>query len=229
MKEEGFQAALRPDGRSGLAEAKRWKPDVVILDLVLPKLGGLDVCSAMRREPKLHATAIIVLSGRGDEIDRVTCLEVGADDFVVKPFSLRELVARVRALVRRWERATSPEAPLEPLQVGDLVIDPEAQAVTQGGVTVHMTPIEFRFLHLLASKAGRVVSREELMKAVWGKHRNVTTHSLDIYFGRLRDKLESDRSQPARLKTVRGVGFMYTKEEQPATRVVPLRAKGVSG
>lgn len=113
LRGDGFQAASQLDGRAGLAEAKRWKPDVVILDLVLPKLSGLDVCSAIRRDAKLNATAIIILSGRGDEIDRVTCLEVGSDDFVVKPFSLRELVARVRALVRRWERATAPDTPLE--------------------------------------------------------------------------------------------------------------------
>lgn len=108
------------------------------------------------------------------------------------------------------------------------MIDPEAQTVTHGGVAIQLSPLEFRFLHLLLSKVGRVVSRDEVMKVVWGKHRNVTKHSVDVYFARLRDKLEPERSQPARLRTIRGVGFMYAKDESPAA-VVPLRAKGVSG
>lgn len=115
LREEGFHVAVRSDGLSGLNEAKRSLPDVVILDLVLPKLSGFDVCTAMRRDAKLNGTSVLMLTGRGDEVDRVAGLEVGADDFVAKPFSLRELVARVRALVRRWDRAGSSDPSRETL------------------------------------------------------------------------------------------------------------------
>ena len=173
-------------------------------------------------------TSVLVLTGRGDATDRVAALEVGADDYVVKPFHLRELVARVRAQVRRWQRLTAPDRPTESLRIGDLVIEPDSQSVTVGDKLVHLSAIEFRLLHLLATRAGRIVSREEVLRKVWGKGRHVTPSSVDTYFWRLREKIEADPSKPTRLKTVRGSGFLLTLEPNSG-KVLTLRAKSGGG
>lgn len=229
LREEGFQVAVRLDGASGLAEAKRSKPDVVILDLGLPRLSGIDVCTAIRRDAELNGTSILMLTGRGHEADRVAGLEVGADDYVVKPCSVRELVARVRALLRRGLRAETHEEAAETLRVGGLVIDTESQDISIGQRLIHLTRLEFRFLHLLASHPGKVVSREEVLNEVWGRNRNVTPRSVDTYFWRLREKIEADPSKPIHLKTIRGAGFMLAVERRGTSKVVSMRARSAEG
>lgn len=231
LQEEGYVVTAKSDGASGLAEVKRTRPDLLILDIVLPKLSGLDVCSEIRRDPQTRGIPILMVTGRGDEADRVAGLEVGADDYLVKPFSLRELVARVRALLRRWNREpsaeTEQEEPLK-IQFGELSIEPEERRVAVGETEVRLSAIEFDLLHLLASHPNQPIARVALLKEVWGKSRHVTPHSLEAYLWRLRKKIERSPEKPTYLKTVRGVGYMFSTGQEVASKVLPIRAKSTT-
>src|SRR5205814_989377 len=167
---EGFRISNATDGRVGLAEARRDPPDLVILDLMLPGLDGLEVCRQLRRNDRFAQMPILILSARSEEADRVVGLELGADDYVTKPFSTREVIARVRALLRRNE-------PMEPqrskVQRGDIVIDPTAHSVTVSGRGVELSALEFRLLHYMAAHPGMVFSRDHLLDSVWGNDRTV--------------------------------------------------------
>jgi two-component system phosphate regulon response regulator PhoB len=185
---------------------KRSPPDVLLLDLMLPKLSGLDVCKEVRRDPALNRLPILMLTARGEEADRVLGLELGADDYVTKPFSPRELVARVKALVRRAEPAPEIERPIE---AGPLRIDPASYRVTRNGRQVTLSTLEFRLLYFLASRPNRVYTRDQLLDAVWGTDRFVTPRSVDVYVRRLREKIEAEPESPAFLKTVRGAGYLF--------------------
>lgn len=230
LRQEGYEVSSESDGVSGLASVKRSTPDLLILDIVLAKLSGLDVCTEIRRDPGMRAIRILMLSGRGSETDRVVGLEVGADDYMVKPFSLPELVARVRALLRRWDRNGDDSrngAAVQTISLhrGELLIDPALKTVTLAGTDVPLTGLEFRLLHLLAAEPNKVFSREELMSAVWGNERHVTMRSVDTYFWRLREKLESDPQKPLYLKTVRGSGYTFALNKESAINILPIRAK----
>jgi phosphate regulon transcriptional regulator PhoB len=206
MEKEGYQVAASGDGLSALAQVKKAAPDLVILDLMLPKLSGLEVCREIRRDQALNRLPILMLTARGDEADRVVGLEMGADDYVTKPFSPRELVARVKALLRRTEPAGDPEKPIE---VRELFVDPASYRVLRAGKPVALSTLEFRLLYYLARRPNRVFSRDQLLDAVWGTERFVTPRSVDVYVRRLREKIESDPEKPEYLKTVRGAGYLF--------------------
>ncbi len=206
LEKEGFQVTGVGDGMTGLAQVKKSPPDLLLLDLMLPKLAGLEVCKEIRRNEALNRLPILMLTARGDEADRVVGLELGADDYVTKPFSPRELVARVKALLRRTQPAGEAERPIE---IGRLLIDPASYRVTRAGKAVPMSTLEFRLLYFLASRPNRVFSRDQLLDAVWGTERFVTPRSVDVYVRRLREKIEADPENPVYLKTVRGAGYIF--------------------
>ncbi len=206
LANEGFQVSAASDGSIGLAQVRKSPPDLLLLDLLLPKLSGLEICKEIRRDERLNRLPILMLTARGDEADRVVGLEIGADDYVTKPFSPRELVARVKALLRRAE---PPSAAARTIEAGRLVIDPSSYKVTSAGKPVTLSTLEFRLLYYLASRPNRVFTRDQLLDAVWGSDRFVTPRSVDVYIRRLREKIEADPENPVYLKTVRGAGYLF--------------------
>ena len=206
LANEGFQVAAAFDGSSGLSNLKKSPPDLLLLDLMLPKVSGLDICREIRRDESLNRLPVLMLTARGDEADRVVGLEMGADDYVTKPFSPRELIARVKALLRRAEPpADAPRI----LEIGKLAIDPASYRVSHSGKPVPLSTLEFRLLYYLASRPNRVFTRDQLLDAVWGTDRFVTPRSVDVYVRRLREKIEADPENPLHLKTVRGAGYLF--------------------
>ena len=206
LANEGFQVQAASDGSSGLSALKKNPPDLLLLDLMLPKISGLDICREIRRDESLNRLPILMLTARGDEADRVVGLEMGADDYVTKPFSPRELLARVKALLRRAEPPTdSPRV----IEIDKLAIDPASYRVSQSGKAVPLSTLEFRLLYYLASRPNRVFTRDQLLDAVWGTDRFVTPRSVDVYVRRLREKIEPDPENPMHLKTVRGAGYLF--------------------
>ena len=208
LEKEGFQVSSAEDGITALAQVKKTPPDLIVLDLMLPRLPGLEICKEIRRDQSIPRLPILMLTARGEEADRVVGLEIGADDYVTKPFSPRELVARVKALLRRVERPEGGEAQTQ-IQIGALVIDPASFRVTRSGKPVGLSTLEFRLLHFLASNPDRVFTRDRLLDTVWGSERFVTPRSVDVYIRRLREKIETDPQKPAYLKTVRGAGYLF--------------------
>ncbi len=203
---EGFQVTAASDGTAGLASLKKSPPDILLLDLMLPRLSGLEICKEIRRDSALNRLPILMLTARGEEADRVVGLEMGADDYVTKPFSPRELVARVRALLRRTDPAGDSQ---RTIAVGKLLIDPAAYRVAREGKPLTLSTLEFRLLYYLAARPNRVFTRDQLLDAVWGTERFVTPRSVDVYVRRLREKIEADPENPAHLKTVRGAGYLF--------------------
>jgi len=205
LEKEGFRVASVTDGSLVLAEIRREEPDLLILDLMLPGMDGLEICRQVRKHDRYSAIPILMLTARSGEADRVVGLELGADDYVTKPFSMRELIARIRALLRRHEATPQRTS----VQRGDLTIDPSAHAVSVGGKPVELSALEFRLLHHLASHPGLVFSRDQLLDRVWGNDRSVTPRSVDVYIRRVREKIEPEPQQPAYLQTVHGVGYRF--------------------
>jgi len=206
LANEGFQVTAAFDGGTGLSTLKKTPPDLLLLDLMLPKLSGLEICREIRKDDSLNRLPILMLTARGDEADRVVGLEMGADDYVTKPFSPRELLARVKALLRRSEPPV--DAP-RTIEIGRLAIDPASYRVSHSGKAVALSTLEFRLLYYLASRPNRVFTRDQLLDAVWGTDRFVTPRSVDVYVRRLREKIESDPENPSHLKTVRGAGYLF--------------------
>jgi len=208
LEQEGFQVAAVSDGSSGLAQIRKSPPELVVLDLMLPKLSGLEICKAVRRDQSLNRLPILMLTARGDESDRVVGLELGADDYVTKPFSPRELVARIKALLRRTTDSGGGE-PEKVIEAGHLVIDPGGYRATRAGKPLPLSTLEFRLLYYLAGHPGRVFTRDQLLDAVWGTDRFVTPRSVDACMRRLREKVETDPENPRHLKTMRGAGYLF--------------------
>ncbi|MGB2897628.1 MAG: response regulator transcription factor [Candidatus Acidiferrum sp.] len=206
LANEGYQVSAAHDGSTGLSTLKKTPPDLLLLDLMLPKLSGLEICREVRRDDSLNRLPILMLTARGEEADRVVGLEMGADDYVTKPFSPRELLARVKALLRRAE---PPSDTPRVIEIGKLAIDPASYRVSHSGKPVPLSTLEFRLLYYLASRPNRVFTRDQLLDAVWGTDRFVTPRSVDVYVRRLREKIESDPENPAHLKTVRGAGYLF--------------------
>jgi two-component system, OmpR family, alkaline phosphatase synthesis response regulator PhoP len=206
LEKEGFKVNYATDGTVALAEARRDPPDLVILDLMLPGLDGLEVCRQLRRNERFVRTPVLILSARSEEADRIVGLELGADDYVTKPFSTREVIARVRALLRRNEPAAPPRLKIHR---GDIVIDPTAHSVYVAGRSVELSALEFRLLHYLASHPGMVFSRDQLLDSVWGNDRTVTPRSVDVYIRRIREKVEPKPQEPAYVQTIHGVGYRF--------------------
>ena len=203
----GVVVTCTGDGAAGLEEASRRAYDVVLLDLMLPGKHGLDVCRELRSRSDVP---IVILTARGEEADRVTGLELGADDYLAKPFSPRELLARIRAVVRRARGQVGPS--VKPVRVGALALDPGARRATVQGQEIVLTGYEFSLLYALASRAGRVLSREQLIELAGGSADDAFDRSVDVHVSRLRQKLGDDPKNPRMLKTVRGSGYMLAAE-----------------
>jgi DNA-binding response OmpR family regulator len=201
---ESYEVITAADGAEGYRLSREGKPDLIILDLMLPKLSGYEICRKLRAEGS-HVP-ILMLTARGDEADRILGLDIGADDYVSKPFSVRELLARVRALLRRSD---PHNAGVEQLTFGDIVVDFPQFEARKRGQPVEMTPKEFGVLRYLAARAGKVVRREELLEEVWGYENYPTTRTVDNHIASLRAKLEEDPAEPRHLLTVHGVGYKF--------------------
>ena len=202
LRQEGFEVELREDGDSGLAAALEDEVDLVILDLMLPGLTGTEVCRRLREE---SAVPIIMLTAKGSEVDRVLGLEIGADDYVTKPFSMAEVIGRVRAILRRRELDRTGSGGVR--RVGGLELDPVRHRLRVDGEIVSLTPSEFRVLDLLAGEPERVFSRTEIMQHLWESSYVGDRRACDIHISNLRRKVEDDVSDPKRIVTVRGVGY----------------------
>jgi DNA-binding response OmpR family regulator len=201
---ESHDVLTATDGERACSIVREEKPDLVILDLMLPRMSGYDVCRTLRGEGL--TTPILMLTARGDESERVLGLDLGADDYLTKPFSIRELLARVRALLRR-KQGTAPS--IDMMRFDDIVIDFKRYDARKNGEPIEMTKKEFGVLRYLAARAGEVATREELLDQVWGYDAMPTTRTVDNHIASLRAKLEADPSQPRHLQTVHGVGYKW--------------------
>ncbi len=203
---EGFGVHRAFDGPSALNLARSLRPDLVILDVMLPGLDGIEVCRRLHQETAVY---VLMLTARADEVDKLIGLSVGADDYLTKPFSPRELVARVKAILRRARGPVEKFAERPVLQFGDISIDPERREVQRGGCQIDLTPREFDLLYAMASHPGRVFTREELLRRVWGPDFAGIDRVVDVHVGTLRRKLEDDPDGAPLLQTVRGVGYKF--------------------
>jgi len=212
LRREGFEVVVAVDGAEALEKFDQVSPDLVLLDVMLPKISGVDVCRQLRKRTQVP---IIMVTAKGAEIDTVVGLEVGADDYVTKPYRLRELVARMRAVLRRADSAGADEAArnLTPgmIEVGEVCLDPDEHRVTVGGDELSLPLKEFELLHLLLANAGRVLPRETLIDRVWGNDYVGDTKTLDVHVKRLRSKIELDPALPTRIVTIRGLGYKFER------------------
>ena len=207
LKSEGMNVLHAANGAKGLALARREKPDIILLDVMLPDMDGFAICRTIRAE---SATPILMLTARGQEMDRVMGLELGADDYIVKPFSFRELLARVRAVLRRREldRGAAP-APADRLVVGEIVLDRTARQVWRRDRLIELSPREFDLLVVLMAHIGEAMSRQELLDRAWGEDWIGNPRTLDVHIRWLREKIEEDSTAPAYIQTVRGHGYRF--------------------
>ena len=204
LESEGYEVILSDNGLDGLKQAKEEGPDLILLDLMLPEMDGLSVCRALRRDSDVP---IIMLTARGTEMDKIVGLETGADDYVVKPFSLGELLARIRSLLRRTKN-DKQENQMQ-LTSGDISLDLRSRRVSKDDAEVHLTQKEFNLLAELIRNKGAVLSRDLLLEKVWGYSYVGNTHTVDVHIRWLREKIELDPSKPVRIVTVRGVGYRF--------------------
>jgi len=211
----GFAFAHAADGLSGLAHVQADAPDLVILDLMLPDIDGLDVCRRIRALPgELARTPILMLTAKGDPMDRIVGLELGADDYLPKPFEPRELLARIRAVLRRRNDAPASAAAPQVMRFGSLEIDRDARTVTVAGAPCELTSYQFDLLVALAERAGRVLTRDQIMEAVRGRELEAFDRSIDVHMGRIRAAIEHDVKTPKRILTVRGVGYVFARQQE---------------
>jgi DNA-binding response OmpR family regulator len=201
---EGYEVVTATDGATGLERARTLKPDLVVLDIMLPKMSGLEVCKALRGEG--FDKPIIMLTARGQEIDKVVGLELGADDYVTKPFSIRELLARVRAILRRTEGA---KRRLSRYRFADVELDFETYRGTKGGAALDMSPREFELLRYLIERKGDTVTRERLLDDVWGYESYPSTRTVDTHIAKLRAKIGDSGSEPRHILTIHGMGYKF--------------------
>lgn len=201
LEQEGFRTVIAPDGVAGLEEAVRLVPDLILLDLMLPRMHGNEVCKMLKKGERTAKIPVIMLTAKGEEIDKVVGFEMGADDFVVKPFSARELLLRVKAVLRRSQ---TEDAVSSILTVGSITIDPERHLVAVDGAEIVVTGTEFKLLHTLAQRLGRLQSRDLLLRDVWGYNFVEDTRTVDTHITRLRTKLGAAGEM---IKTVRGFGY----------------------
>lgn len=210
LKKEGFRVEVARDGMEALAKFDSVRPDLVLLDVMLPKISGIDVCRQLRKKSQVP---IIMVTAKGAEIDTVVGLEVGADDYITKPYRMRELVARMRAVLRRSSDESNNMGDLDgnAMEVGTIALDPEQHRVLVHGQEVTMPLKEFELLHILMANAGRVLPRETLIDRVWGTDYVGDTKTLDVHIKRLRSKVEDDPAVPTRIVTIRGLGYKFEK------------------
>ena len=208
LEREGYAVETAIDGEQALNTARSIRPKLVILDVMLPQLDGFEVCRILRRESDVP---ILMLTARGEEIDRVVGLELGADDYVTKPFSIRELMARVRNMLRRSALSTASggDTDVDILRTGDLEIDSTSHIVRRGGLELELKPREFDLLALLAKNRGRAFTRDQILERLWGHDYYGDSRTVDVHIRWLREKIEREPSKPVRIVTIRGVGYRF--------------------
>ncbi|WP_279327857.1 response regulator transcription factor [Desulfallas sp. Bu1-1] len=213
LEREGFQVIAAYDGLEALRQVKSQKPDLVVLDVMLPLMDGLEVCRQLNQDAETRSIPVIMLSARGDELDKILGLEIGADDYVTKPFSPRELVARIKARLRRLQQPGTEDREREGggqrMVLGRLVIDQERFEVLVDGERQDLTPKEFELLRFMASEPGKVFSREHLLEKIWGYDFAGDSRTVDVHIRHLRQKLEKYPGMPQYIETVRGVGYRF--------------------
>ena len=205
LEKEGFSLSGAQTGKGAVELCRQIRPDLILLDIMLPDSDGLDICKAVRKDPEVASTPIIFLTARASETDRIVGLEIGANDYVVKPFFVRELIARIKLQFRgaQWSRNTRV------LEAGGLELDAASRQVRLEGVPLALTATEFRLLEFLMTRPGVVFSREQLLNAVWGQDRAITDRAVDVYVLRLRQKIERDPASPVLIHSVRGFGYTF--------------------
>ena len=214
LTRDGFLVKVARDGAQALDAFDAVHPDLVLLDVMLPKVNGIDVCRELRAKSRVP---IIMVTAKGGEIDAVVGLEVGADDYVTKPYRLHELIARIRAVLRRGRRVADDDARSDPvLLVNDVRLDPDRHEVSVRGQLIELPLKEFELLELLLANAGRVLTRDTLIDRVWGSHYMGDTKTLDVHVKRLRSKIEDDPSTPRRITTIRGLGYKFEAKTSAA-------------
>ena len=212
LTQSGFVVTHMPDGESGLGALQDKPVDLVVLDLMLPGIDGLEVCRRIRALPGDAARVpVLMLTAKGDPMDRVVGLEIGADDYLPKPFEPRELLARIRAVLRRHQGGAAPEHKL--MRFGALEIDRDARVVSVAGQPAELTSYQFDLLVTLAERAGRVLTRDQIMEAVRGRELEAFDRSIDVHMGRIRAAIEADVKNPRRILTVRGVGYVFARQQ----------------
>ena len=212
LGQSGFEVSHAGDGLGGLTRLQELAPDLVILDLMLPDIDGLEVCRRIRSLPgDVAQVPVLMLTAKGDPMDRIIGLELGADDYLPKPFEPRELLARVRAILRRRSEGAKPSNKI--IRFGSLEIDRDSRSVTVGGAATELTSYQFDLLVALAERAGRVLSRDQIMEAVRGRELEAFDRSIDVHMGRIRAAIEEDAKNPKRILTVRGVGYVFAKQQ----------------
>jgi DNA-binding response OmpR family regulator len=220
LRNAGYGVTHAADGASGLAALEADTPELIILDLMLPDMDGLEVCRRIKSQAGANGSgpspAILMLTAKGDPMDRIVGLEIGADDYLPKPFEPRELLARIRAVLRRSAEVSSANASggtHKLMRFGSLEIDRDARTVTVGGTACELTSYQFDLLVALAERAGRVLSRDQIMEAVRGRELEAFDRSIDVHMGRIRSAIEVDAKDPKRILTVRGVGYVFAKQQ----------------
>jgi len=203
LEKEGLAVSGLQTGKGALELCRQTKPDLILLDIMLPDADGLDICKSVRRDPDLMAVPVIFLTARASETDRIVGLELGANDYVVKPFFVRELIARIKLQFRNQTQ------PARVLEAGGLELDTTSRQVRLNGTPLQLTATEFRLLEFLMSRPGVVFSREQLLNAVWGQDRAITDRAVDVYVLRLRQKVEQDPAAPVLIHSVRGFGYTF--------------------
>ncbi len=209
LKKEGFLVDSASDGETALAKIRKGRYDLLILDLMLPGIQGVELCRILRNDPKTAGLPVIMLTAKGEEVDKILGLEMGADDYMTKPFSPRELIARVRAVLRRSREKTVPE---KMLKIGGLEIDRERYTVSIGGKPVKLSATEFKLLLFLAERKGKVFSRDQLLDAIWRDEGFVEPRTVDVHIRRLRSHIEKDAANPRYIRTLRGIGYFFNGE-----------------
>ncbi|MGA2114348.1 MAG: response regulator transcription factor [Bryobacteraceae bacterium] len=207
LEKEGFQLSGLQTGKGAIELCRQVRPDLILLDIMLPDSDGLDICKGIRRDPELAATPIIFLTARASETDRIVGLELGANDYVVKPFFVRELIARIKLQVRGAAR--NQTNPVRVLEAGGLEVDTASRQVRLNSRPLALTATEFRLLEFLMTRPGVVFSREQLLNSVWGQDRAITDRAVDVYVLRLRQKIEDDPAAPVLIHSVRGFGYTF--------------------
>ena len=215
LEKEGFSLTGLQTGKGALELCRQVRPDLILLDIMLPDSDGLDICKGIRKDPELATTPVIFLTARASETDRIVGLELGANDYVVKPFFVRELIARIKLQLRGapWTQAT----PARVLEAGGVELDPSSRQVRLNGAPLSLTATEFRLLEFLMNRPGVVFSREQLLNAVWGQDRAITDRAVDVYVLRLRQKVEEDPANPILIHSVRGFGYTFEPRRAMAT------------
>ena len=214
LEQSGFSVQHAANGLGGLKVLQDTAPAMVLLDLMLPDIDGLEVCKRIRALPcALAQTPVLMLTAKGDPMDRIVGLELGADDYLPKPFEPRELLARIRAVLRRHAPGEAAEATHQTLKFGSLELDRDARIVSVHGQACDLTAYQFDLLWVLAERAGRVLSRDQIMEAVRGKELEAFDRSIDVHMGRIRAAIEDDAKAPTRILTIRGVGYVFAKQQ----------------